>query len=39
MTISTKLYLSFGAVLAMVVVLFAIHLAAVPRLRFSMNGN
>jgi hypothetical protein len=31
MTIGTKLYLSFGAVLAMVVVLFSINLAAVYR--------
>jgi len=40
MTIGTKLYLSFGAVLAMVVVLFAINLGGrVPRGRFSINGN
>ncbi len=31
MTIGTKLYLSFGAVLALVVVLFVINLAAVYR--------
>ena len=31
MTIGRKLYLSFGAVLAMVVVLFAVNLAAVYR--------
>ena len=31
MTIGTKLYLRFGAVLAMVVVLFSINLAAVYR--------